>query len=67
MQVKWDLGSITINKASEDGGITAELVQVLKDEDILLDRAMTRGCYGLTESLGSLPAHGRAVFSSCLM
>ena len=34
MQVKWDLGSITINKASEDGGITAELVQVLKDDAV---------------------------------
>ena len=32
MQVKWDLGSITTNKASEDGGIPAELVQILKDD-----------------------------------
>ena len=34
MQEKWDLGSITKNKASEDGGIPAELVQVLKDDAV---------------------------------
>ena len=38
---------------------TAGLFQVLKDEDFLLERAMTRGCYGLRESLGSLSAHGQ--------
>ena len=30
-KVKWALGSIAMNKASEDGGIPAELFQVLKD------------------------------------
>ena len=31
-EVKWALGSITMNKASECGGIPAELFQILKDD-----------------------------------
>ena len=31
-KVKWTLGSITTNKASEGDGIPAELVQILKDD-----------------------------------
>ena len=31
-KVKWDLGSITVNKASGGDGITAELFQILKDD-----------------------------------
>ena len=31
-EVKWALGSITMNKASGGNGITAELFQVLKDD-----------------------------------
>ena len=31
-EVKWALGSITTNKASEGDGIPAELFQVLKDD-----------------------------------
>ena len=30
-EVKWALGSITMNKVSEDDGIPAELFQILKD------------------------------------
>ena len=33
-EVKWALGSITMNKASRDGGIPAELVQILKDDAV---------------------------------
>ena len=33
-EVKWALGSITINKASGDDGIPAKLFQVLKDDDV---------------------------------
>ena len=29
-EVKWDLGSITMNKASGSDGISAELFQILK-------------------------------------
>ena len=33
-EVKWALGSITMNKASEDNGISAELFQILKDDAV---------------------------------
>ena len=32
MEVKWALGSITMNKASQGDGISAELFQILKDD-----------------------------------
>ena len=33
-EVKWTLGSITMNKASESDGIPAELLQTLKDDAV---------------------------------
>ena len=33
-EVKWTLGSITINKASEGDGIPNELLQILKDDAV---------------------------------
>ena len=33
-EVKWALGSITMNKASEGDGIPAELFQILKDNAV---------------------------------
>ena len=33
-ELKWDLGSITMNKASGGDGIPAELFQILKDDVI---------------------------------
>ena len=33
-EVKWALGSITMNKAIGDGGIPAELFQILKDDAV---------------------------------
>ena len=33
-EVKWDLGSITVNKASGDNGMVAELFQILKDDAV---------------------------------
>ena len=33
-EVKWALGSITMNKASEGGGIPFELFQILKDDAV---------------------------------
>ena len=33
-EVKWALGSITMNKASEEDGIPAELFQILKDDAV---------------------------------
>ena len=34
MQVKWALGSITMNKAGGDDGIPVELFQILKDDAV---------------------------------
>ena len=33
-EVKWALGSLTTNKASGEDGIRAELIQILKDDDL---------------------------------
>ena len=33
-EVKWALGSITTNKASESDGISVELFQILKDDAV---------------------------------
>ena len=33
-EVKWALGSITMNKASEGGRIPAELLRILKDDAV---------------------------------
>ena len=33
-EVKWTLGSITVNKASASDGIPAELFQILKDDTV---------------------------------
>ena len=33
-EVKWALGSITVNKASAGDGIPAELFQILKDDAV---------------------------------
>ena len=33
-EVKWALGSITMNKASGDDGISVELFQILKDDAV---------------------------------
>ena len=33
-EVKWALGSITMNKASEGNGIPVELLQILKDDAV---------------------------------
>ena len=33
-EVKWDLGSITTNKASGGDGISVELFQILKDDAV---------------------------------
>ena len=33
-KVKWALGSITMNKASEGDGIPVELLQILKDDTV---------------------------------
>ena len=39
-EVKWALGSITMNKASGDDGIPVELFQILKDDAVKVQHAI---------------------------
>ena len=39
-EVKWALGSITMNKASEDDGIPVELFQILKDDAVKVSHSI---------------------------
>ena len=39
-EVKWALGSITINKVSKGDGILAELFQILKDDAVKVLRSL---------------------------
>ena len=39
-EVKWALGSITMNKASEGNGITVELFQILKDDAVKVQHSV---------------------------
>ena len=41
-KVKWALGSITMNKANGGDGIPVELLEILKDDDLEVDRKSTR-------------------------
>ena len=44
-EVKWALGSISMNKASGGDGIPAELFQILKDEDIKVLHSICQQIY----------------------
>ena len=39
-EVKWALGSITMNKASRGGGIPVELFQILKDDAVIVQHSI---------------------------
>ena len=41
-EVKWTLGSITTNKASEGDGVPAELFQILKDDAVKVLHSICR-------------------------
>ena len=41
-EVKWALESITMNKASGGDGIPAELFQILKDDDVKVQHAISQ-------------------------
>ena len=43
-EVKWALGSITMNKASGDDGILVELFQILKDDAV-------KGLYSISQQI----------------
>ena len=61
-QVKWALGSITRNKASEGNGITVELFQILKD-DLLKCCTQDASKYGKLSS-GHRTGKGQLSFQS---
>ena len=58
-EVKWAFGSITMNKASGDDGIPAELFKILKDEAVKLLHCT---CYKLGK-LSSGHSTGKGQFS----
>ena len=50
-EVKWGLGSITMNKASGSDGIPVDLFQILKDNAVkVLYRLSTSGCEQMLNS-----------------
>ena len=51
-KVKWALGSITTNKASEGDGISVELFQILKDDAV-------KGCTQYASKFGKLSSGHR--------
>ena len=51
-EVKWALGSITINKASRGDGIPVELFQILKDDAV-------KGCTQYASTFGKLSSGHR--------
>ena len=57
-KVKWDLGSITTNKASGGDGIPVELFQILKDDAV-------KGLYSICQQIWKTPGHrtGKGQFS----
>ena len=66
-EAKWDLRSITMNKASEGDGIPAELFQILKDDALKVLHSIcqqiwkTRQCSGLEKvCFHSNPKKGNA-------
>ena len=42
-EVRWALGSNTMNKASEGDGISVELFQILKDDAVKIRKAKSKG------------------------
>ena len=56
-EVKWALGSITMNKASGGDGILVELFQTLKDDAVKADICLP---FILPESLSILPDYRSA-------
>ena len=60
-KVKWALGSIIMKKASEDGGIPAELFQILKDDAV---KVLHSTCQQIWKTLQPPQDWKRSVFIS---
>ena len=61
-EVKWALGSITINKASEGDGIPVELFQILKDDAVKVLHSVCQQIW--KTSSGHRPGKGQFSFQS---
>ena len=61
-EVKWTLGSITMNKASGGDGIPAELFQILKDDDVKVLHSICQQIWKL--SSGQKTGKGQFSFQS---
>ena len=57
--MKWALGSITMNKASEGDGIPAELFQILKDDAV---KVLSSICQQIWKTQQCLQDWKRSVF-----
>ena len=62
-EVKWALGSITMNKASGDDGITTELFQILKDDAVKVLHSICQQIWensAMTTGLENVSFHSKA-------
>ena len=62
-EVKWALGSITMNKASGGDGISAELYQILKDDAVKVLHSICHLENGKFGKLSSVHRTGKGQFS----
>ena len=56
-EVKWALGSITTNKASEGDGIPVELFQILKDDAVKVMHSICQQIWKTQQWLGTGKCH----------
>ena len=61
-EVKWALGSITVNKVSRGDGIPAELFQILKDDAVKVLHSLCQQIWKFGK-LSSDPRTGKSQFS----
>ena len=59
-EVKWALGSITVNKASGGDGIPIELLQILKDDAVNVLHSV---CQQIWKNFSSVHRTGKGQFS----
>ena len=62
-EVKWALGSITMNKASEGDVIPNELFQILKEDTVIVLHSMCLSKFGKLSS-GHRTGKGQCAFQS---
>ena len=63
-QVKWALGSITMNKASGRDGIPVELFHILKDDAVKVLHSICQQIWKTQQNFGHRTAKGQFSFQS---